>query len=47
VYTNQRLNLSKPWEGLRRKAKVWNRTREIRLSAILGGRRETYAVVRL
>ena len=47
VYTNQRLSLSKPWEGPQRKAKVWNRTREIWLSGILGGRRETYAMVRL
>ena len=28
-------------------AKVWNRTQEIWLSGILGGRRETYAMVRL
>ena len=45
VYTNQRLNLSKKAHGGH--AKVWNRTREIWLSGILGGRRETYAMVRL
>jgi hypothetical protein len=48
VYTNQRLNflqaMGKAHGG---NAKVWNRTREIWLSGILGGRRETYAMVRL
>jgi hypothetical protein len=29
------------WEGLRKKAKVSNRTREIWLSGIIGGLRET------
>ena len=47
VYTNQRLSLSKPWEGPQRKAKVWNRTREIWLSGILGGPWEPCAMVRL
>jgi len=47
VYTNQRLNLSKHGKAHGGHAKVWNRTREIWLSGILGGRRETYAMVRL
>ena len=48
VDTHQRLNLSKPWEGPRRiYAKVSNRTREIRPYGIIGGLRETYAMVRL
>ena len=44
VYTNQRLSLSTTWEGLRKKAKVSNRTREIWPSGsvssdrLLGGR---------
>lgn len=37
VYTNQRLSLSTTWEGLRKKAKVSNRTREIWPSGIIGG----------
>ena len=40
VYTDQRLNLSK-LGGLRKKAKVSNRTREIWPSGIIGGLRET------
>jgi len=48
VYTDQRLNLSKLWEGRKahgRNAKVSNRTREIRPSGTIGGRRETSAMV--
>ena len=40
VYTNQRLSLSTTWEGLRKKAKVSNRAREIWPSGIIGGLRE-------
>ena len=41
VYTDQRLNLSNRWEGLRKKAKVSNRTRETWPSGIIGGLRES------
>ena len=35
VYTDQRLDLFQTWKGLRKKAKVSNRTREIWPSGIM------------
>jgi len=37
VYVNQHLNFGIVWEGLKRKAKVANRTREIRPSGMKAG----------
>jgi len=43
VYANQRLNLADDGKADGRKAKVPNRTREIRPSGIIGGPRKTWS----
>jgi hypothetical protein len=42
AYANQRLNLADDGKAHRRQAKASNRTREIRLSGIIGGPPETW-----